>query len=329
MSTDTNNVIASANGGSQIQNFIADYAREACAIAFAGTEFVIGTPVLNERAETEGWVVNEFVRVPITVVGGMEGRSLSLVFMVGTVKGPSHPFAGNSFQVYGPTVEGLESGNVLVKFEKGQGYGAWEVEEGLNAEVFLRHYNRVGGIALAVWDFVRNQGKKFLSGTLVFGMSKSEIIRCATRAIRASGIRLPWNAASWGPTMGHYNEAVKLDVEATELAMRFPSWLLQLTAPRFARLRSVVEKCSAAGMNSPLTTINIWSLVEKFTTPAEASAALAKLEAAAQHLLAAHGLRPMISALGENLARLDEAAPQRVADATLTQVAKQKTSAAQ
>ena len=101
MSTNTT-ILASANGGSAIQKFFAAYAQEACAAALAGTDFVVGTPVLNERAETECWVVNEFVRVPITVAKGKEGRSLSLVFMLGTKKGPSHPFDGDSFRVFGP-----------------------------------------------------------------------------------------------------------------------------------------------------------------------------------------------------------------------------------
>lgn len=360
MSTDTDNIVASANGGSAIQKFFAMYVQEACATAFAGTDFVVGTPILDERAETEGWVVNEFVRIPVTIAKGKEGRSLSLVFMVGTVKGPSHPphypLEEDSFRVFGPIVEGLENGNVLVKFGErwGSGRAAWETKEGLSVEAFLRHYNCVGGISAGVWDFVRNQGKKFLSGELAFGMSKSQIVRTAAHAIGASGIRLPWNAASWGPTMGRKNEEVVLDVEATGLAHNLSEWLSAfnpkaLDPEDVAYLRFVLERCSGPGMNSPLTTVNVWDVVRAFENPWDADNALAELRDEAEMLLEPHGLEPMVSALGENLLRTTEPAlrkifleneasgrrnellklaAQRVADATLAQVAKKKASAA-
>lgn len=348
MSTDTNIIVASANGGSPIQKFFAAYAQEACAAALAGTEFVVGAPVLNERESTEGWMVGEFVRVPITAAGVKEGRSLSLVFSIGTVIGPSYPFAGDSFQVYGPAVEGLDNGNVVVKFDKHAGHAAWEVEKGLTTEVFLQSSSTVGGVGEMVWDFIRKRGKQFLSGTLTFGMSKSQIIKEAAQAIRASGLRLPWNAATWGPTMGRTNEEVKLDVEATELSHHLRDFLSAffpnaLDPQDVAFLRYILRRCSGPGMNSPLTTVNIWDLAAAFDSPWEANFAAQELCDEAGRLLEPYGLEPMTSAIGENLLRMTEpalrevfgeeeslqrrrelsaAAAQRVAEATLRQVRK-------
>lgn len=167
-------------------------------------------------------------------------------------------------------------------------------------------------------------------------MTKGQIIGLATVAIRASGVKLPWNAASWGPTGGRPNSVVVLDEEATKLARRFPSWMRQLAERRFMRLRQVIQSASADGMNSPLTKINIWDLVEKFPTPVEATTLLAKLENASRRLLEPNGLNPMRSALGANLLRVDESAPEeygrsleaiakQVAEATVSQVVKKNT----
>ena len=348
MSTNTNNVIASVNGGSSIQKFFAAYAQEACRVALAGTEFIVGEPVLNERENSEGWMVNEFVRVPLTVAGSKEGRNLFLVLSVGIVSGPSYPFTGDSFQVYGPTVEGLDNGNIVVEFKKHSGHTAWEVEKGLSTEMLLQHSNTVGGVAEAVWAFIRNQGKKFLSGTLTFGMSKSQIIKSASEAIKATGIRLPWNAATWGPTMGKTSEEVKLDVEATELSHHLWDFLSAffpkaLDPQDVAFLRYILRRCSGPGMQSPLTTVNIWDVAAAFETPWEANNAAQELCFEAELLLEPYGLEPMTSAIGENLVRMTEpdlrevfgeeetlqrrrelsaAAAQRVAEATLEQVKK-------
>ena len=216
------------------------------------------------------------------------------------------------------------------------GYGAWEVEKGLSAEVFLQHYDCVGGIPVKVWDSIRNQGKKFLSGELAFGMSKSQIIGDAARAIRASGLKLPWNAASWGPTMGRKNEEIILDAEATILSRNFCLWLRPFSGimdlDDAAFLSSVLKRCSGPGMNSPLTTVSIWDLVRVFWSPDEAVETLYELREEAERLLEPHDLSPMVSALGQYLPLAKEQlalAAQRVADATLAQVAKKKASAAQ